>query len=73
MQKVFGIVLRDSDIEIMDDESPEKVSLKSLQELIFEAEKRIKQNPNIKQINIYSLKQGGQRILDYKLCSELKS
>lgn len=72
MQKAFGIVLRDSGIEVMDDESPEKGSFKSLQEMIFEAEKRIKQNPNIKQINIYSIKQGGQRILDYKLCSELQ-
>lgn len=66
MQHIFGIILIDNDCEILEDESPGKGSYQGLQMAIFEGQKRIKQNPNIKQINIYSIKQG-QRILDYVL------
>lgn len=65
MQKIFGTILFDNDAEILDDERPENGNFQDLQSSIFECQRRLKQNPKIKQINIYTLKQGGQRILDY--------
>lgn len=67
MQKIFGTILFDNDAEILDDDRPENGNFKDLQSSIFECQRRLKQNPNIKQINIYTLKQSGQRILDYTL------
>lgn len=69
MQHVLGIILRNNENEIMESESPEKSSFLGLQMAIMEAEKRLKQNANIKQINVYSIKHG-QRILAQKLVSD---
>lgn len=68
MQHIFGIILHGNDSEILESESPEKGSYMGLQVAIIEGQKRMKLNPSIKQINIYSIKQG-QRILDYILPS----
>lgn len=69
MQHIFGILLRDSDMEILEDESPGKGSYMGLVVAMREAQDRIKKNPKIRQINIYSIKRG-QRILDYQIFPE---
>lgn len=70
MQHIFGTILKDNDIEIIDDESPGKGTYMGLQAAIFEGEKALKQNPNIKQINIYRVIQE-QRIIAYQLFAEV--
>lgn len=69
MQHILGTILKDNDIEIIEDESPGKGSYMGLQASIFEGQKILKQNPNIKQINIYRIIQE-QRILTYQLFPE---
>ncbi len=66
MQHIFGILLRDSDIEIIDDDTPPKGSYMGLVTAIANGRKRMAQNPNIRQINIYRVIQG-QRILDQQI------
>jgi hypothetical protein len=52
MQHILGIILRNSDVEIMEDESPGKGSYMGLTAVMNDARKMILQNHNIKQINI---------------------
>ena len=66
MHHIFGIILRDSDNEIIEDESPSKGSYMGLQGAIVDGRKRMKNSPNIKQINIYRVIQG-QRMLVHQL------
>ena len=72
MQHIFGIILRNSDIEIMEDESPGKGSYNGLHDAMIRGRNMGMKNPNIKQINIYSIKQG-QRVLDQSLFFEIES
>lgn len=53
MQHFFGIILRGSEDEIIDDERIGKGSYLGLEAVMADARKRMKQNPNIRQINIY--------------------
>lgn len=69
MQHIFSYILKDNDNEIIDDESPEKGSYIGLQGAIFEGQRVLKQNQNIKQINIYRIIQE-QRIITYQLFQE---
>lgn len=70
MHYILGIMLRDSDHEILEDETPANGNFtRTLSALMAEGGRRIMQNPNIKQINIYEIKQG-QRILTQTLLSK---
>lgn len=69
MHYILGIILHDSDMEILEDESPEKGSYMGLLGAMSDGRSRMKQSPNIKQINIYSMKQG-QRTLAHRLFPE---
>jgi hypothetical protein len=72
MQHILGIILRNSDVEIMEDESPGKGSYMGLTAVMNDARKMILQNHNIKQINIYRIIQG-QRILDQRIFSKIET
>lgn len=72
MQHIFGIFLRGSDIEIIDDEDPLKNSFAGLYMAMIDGRKRMMENPNIRQINIYQVIQG-QRILSQQMFSEVES
>jgi hypothetical protein len=77
MHHILGVLLRDNENEILDDETPGKTaySLMGLQAAIFEGQNRMHQNPNIKRINIYEVfdgvrrmtADGGRYMLVYKL------
>lgn len=53
MHHVLGILLYDNENEIIEDESPGKGSYKGLDFTIIDAKKMMRQNPKIRQINIY--------------------
>jgi hypothetical protein len=63
MQLVLGTILKGNDAELFDDESPnaESYSFGGLQMAINEGSKRISQNPDIQQINIYEIFDGVRR------------
>lgn len=69
MQQILGIILRDSNTEILESEAPGKGSYMGLLAAMIDARRRFKEGPNVKQINVYSIKQG-QRILDHQLFPE---
>lgn len=66
MHHIFGLILNDSSVEIIDDETPIKGNFMGLVAMMREGKRMMKQNPKIKQVNIYRVIQG-QRILDYQL------
>jgi hypothetical protein len=69
---IIGIILRDSNVEIIEDESPGKGSYMGLHTAIANGRKMIMENPKIRQINIYRIIQG-QRILDQSMFSKIQA
>ncbi len=63
MHYVLGMILRDNDAEVLDDETPgkESYSFAGLVSAIAEGNRRFAKNPNIKQINIYEVFDGVKR------------
>ncbi|MEZ4750348.1 MAG: hypothetical protein R3B54_06900 [Bdellovibrionota bacterium] len=53
MQHTFGIIRCDSEVEIMDDDSPGKGSYMGLQAAILEGRRMMAKSPDIRQLNIY--------------------
>lgn len=59
-----------SDVEIMESDSAEKRMYTVLLDVIRRGNKMMDENPNIRQINIYSIHQGGRNILAQSILSD---
>jgi hypothetical protein len=64
MQHTLGMILYDNDAEVIDNDTPgkEPYLFMDLFAAMAEGDKRMKQNPNIKQINVYEVFDGVRRM-----------
>lgn len=72
MHYIFGIVFRDGDAEVIEDNTPGKGSLTVLPAVIRKGHKMMDENPSIRRINIYHVIQG-QNVLSHVLGAERNS